>query len=429
MNNDFGYIDNKPFKKINDKKQTLVILNEEEDNINVKINGVNTSEFSNMFVSSPGDLIESKTYYGVDSKFHPILLMNSHIINTNFSSISSTTITSNIYAKGKEISAEINHLTPETKIRKFDYYNDKLIYYYSDNPLTIKRKGLIKELNLTAKKTKPKSLFSMGYKGRIMKVFLVHSFVTSGNISKFSIKPNTYLEISFNKGIKIDDVINISSYLDSSLHLCILNNNKSYISTLYDYSKRKYNLYNYKDNINNKKEKNPTFNVCANPKERNTIFKGILSQFIDIDLEKNNSFFPFLNFYKKIEFHELEFLQYYKVIEVIDYEKQKNKGKGQDTIFLKKYLKKYSKLKNCFFGDYKEDKLEQEIRSLRNYYSHKGFYVEDLPVPTDKPIRFKRISIEWLYYVKRIVKIIAYLEMYEKAGVSIDELKLTYYLF
>lgn len=260
-----------------------------------------------------------------------------------------------------------------------------------------------------------------------MKVYLIHSFISNGNIHDFSIKPNTYLEIAFNKGITVDDVIKISSRLDSTLHLCILNKNKSYVATLYDFSKRSYNLYNLKNKIT--KTKDPVFNVCKNKSERDNIFKCILMQFIDIDFEKNNTFLPFLHFNKEMDFHELEFLQYYKVLEVIDYEKQKKKNKGKDNCFLKKYLKKYSKLKDYFFKNDTIDDLEAEIRSLRNYYSHDGFYVDNLPIPTENPTRYKKIDIQWLYDVKRLVKIIAYLEMYDKSGVVIDELELTNHLY
>ena len=427
MNNEFGYIDNKPFSQINEKEQPLVVMNEEEDSISIKMNGVSTTDTFDMFDSGPGKLTESRVYYGVDSKNHSISFLNSHIINTTWSSISSSTITSKIYVKSRESLDQIYHLSPKTKIRKFDYYNDKLLFYFSDNPLTIKRKGIIKELNITAKKTKPKLLFSVNYKGKIMKIFLVHSFISSGNIHDYSIKPNTYLEIAFNKGITIDDVIKISSRLDSTLHLCILNKNKSYVSTLYDYSKRSYNLYNLKNKT--EKTKDPIFNICKNKNDRNNIFKGFLMQFIDIDFEKNNTFLPFLHFNKGMDFHELEFLQYYKVLEVIDFEKQKKKGKGKNKCFLKKYFKKYPKLKDYFFKNDINDELEEEIRSLRNYYSHEGFYLDNLPIPTENPTRYKKIDIQWLYDVKRLVKIIAYLEMYDKAGVVIDELELINHLY
>ena len=66
-----------------------------------------------------------------------------------------------MYAIGREALKTIKHITPETKLLKFDYYNDKLIYYYSDNPIaSIKRKGIKKEeITINATTNKPKKLF------------------------------------------------------------------------------------------------------------------------------------------------------------------------------------------------------------------------------------------------------------------------------
>ena len=108
------------------------------------------------------------------------------------------------------------------------------------------------------------------------------------------------------------------------------------------------------------------------------------------------------------------FLQYYKVLEVIDFEKQKVKGKEKDKCFLKKYLTKYPKLKDYFFKGVDVNTLESEIRSLRNCYSHDGFCVENLLcflLTIQK--RFKKITVQWLYDVKRLIKIIAYNEIYD----------------
>ena len=136
---------------------------------------------------------------------------------------------------------------------------------------------------------------------------------------------------------------------------------------------------------------------------------------------------PFINFYKNMEYQEIEFLEYYKVIEVID--KEKNLRVKDKEPLLKKYLEKYSKLKEYFFKKESIYNLSNEIRSLRNYYSHIGFYIKDLPVPTKNPKRYKKINSQWLYDVKRLVKIIAYNEMYEKANIKINELELINYLY
>lgn len=429
LNNELGYIDKEPFKKIEVEKQDMIVLNEKDDYIEIKVNGIDKYDSFEMFASGPGKLVESKLYYGINSKYYPITFFNANIKTTSYSSISSTTIISKMYAIGREALEPIKHITPETKLKKFDYYNDKLIYYYSDNQISIKRKGIKEEIAIKAKTNKPKKLFSLKYSSNNeISVYLIHSFNPSGNIYDFSIKPSTYLQIRFKKSVSIDDILRISARIDSTLHMCILNKNKSYIATIYDYSKRTYNFYNYKQKKYSS-EKIPTFNICKDKKELKTIFQKILSLFLNIDFENSNTYLPFINFNKEIGYYEMEFLQYYKVLEVIDYEKQKAKGKGKDKCFLKKYLKKYPKLKDYFFKGIDINTLESEIRSLRNYYSHDGFYVENLPISTDNPKRFKKITVQWLYDVKRLIKIIAYNEIYDKAAITIDELELTNYLY
>ena len=47
-------------------------MNEEEDSISIKMNGVSTTDTFDMFDSEPGKLTESKVYYGVDSKNHSL---------------------------------------------------------------------------------------------------------------------------------------------------------------------------------------------------------------------------------------------------------------------------------------------------------------------------------------------------------------------
>lgn len=429
MNNDLGFIDKKPFKEIDDTKQDIIFLNSKDDYLEIKVNGVDKYDSFEMFKGGPGKLTESKLYYGINSKYYPITFFNANIKNTTYSSIISSTIISKMFAIGREALEPIKHITPNTKIKKFDYYNDKLIYYFSDNPISIKRKGIREEITVNAKTTKPKMLFSLKYKeDNEIRVYLIHSFKPNGNVHDFSIKANTYLQIVFKRSANIDDVLRISSRIDSTIHMCILNENKNYMLTLYDYTKRSYNFYNFKlkKNIS---DKISTFNICKDKNKAAEIFKNLLSLFINIDFENSNTYLPFINFNKEINYYEMEFLQYYKVLEIIDFEKQKMKDKGKDAWFFKKYLKKYEKLKNYFFKDMDIETLEKEVRSLRNYYSHDGFYIENLPVPTDKPIYFKKIEVQWIYDVKRLVKIIAYNEIYDKANIIIDELELTNYLY
>ena len=63
-------------------------------------------------------------------------------------------------------------------------------------------------------------------------------------------------------------------------------------------------------------------------------------------------------------------------------------------------------MKEHFFKDQKEEEIEEEIRSLRNYYSHEGYYIDKLPIPTDNPKRYKEIDYQWIYKTYSIFRII-----------------------
>lgn len=94
LNNELGYIDKEPFKKIEAKKQDMIVLNEKDDYLEIKVNGIDKYDSFEMFASGPGKLIESKLYYGINSKYYPITFFNAIIKTTSYSSISSTTIIS-----------------------------------------------------------------------------------------------------------------------------------------------------------------------------------------------------------------------------------------------------------------------------------------------------------------------------------------------
>jgi hypothetical protein len=84
-------------------------------------------------------------------------------------------------------------------------------------------------------------------------------------------------------------------------------------------------------------------------------------------------------------------------------------------------IKKYPFLKNKYFGNKSDEDIGDEIRSLRNYYSHSGYYVDNLPIPTEKPKRYMNIDVQWKFDVKSFTKLVSYLEIYSVVGIIVDE--------
>ena len=69
MSNELGYIDKEPFKRIDTKKQDMIILNEKDDCLEIKVNGIDKYDSFEMFTNGPGKLVESKLYYGINRTF------------------------------------------------------------------------------------------------------------------------------------------------------------------------------------------------------------------------------------------------------------------------------------------------------------------------------------------------------------------------
>ncbi len=421
MYNELGYIDVEPFKINECNSKDTMIINEKENHLELKVHNTGKFDCFEVLAGGLGKTTKSKIYYGLNSKNNPITFFDSNISESNYSSINSSTIISNIYAIG--IRDNCKHLTYKTKLKNFNYYNDKLNYYYFDNFVFQKNST---DLQIEIKKMKPLKLATLDYKNNKLTIYLMNYFQECKKLSKISINHSSYFKIEFDKEVNILDVFDIVSKVDATLHMCVLHKTPSYTFTVYDISKKGYIFNNYK-NKKYKNEKMLNFNICKNEEEKNKIFINLLDLFININEDNKNVYLPFVNFYKNMEYQEIEFLEYYKVIEVIDNEK--NLGIKCKEPLLKKYLEKYSKLKKYFFENESIDDLSNEIRSLRNYYSHIGFYIKDLPVPTKNPKRYKKINSQWLYDVKRLVKIIAYNEMYEKANIKINELELINYLY
>lgn len=160
------------------------------------------------------------------------------------------------------------------------------------------------------------------------------------------------------------------------------------------------------------------------------VFVNAFDNICRIEKDSKNALFPILNYDDNHHSLEISFLEHYKTLEYIKTEENKAKGKGKCTTFLLNILKDNQSLKNRFFGNQPEQEIEQEIRNLRNYYSHTGFYIDDkLPIEKNyKVIRYKDIDNKWLFNVFEFVKIATYIGIYKKCGIDIKWNEIINYL-
>ena len=415
MNNEFGYLDIKPFPEIKKEEQKIAIINEKENKLELKVMDVekfNTFEF---YGKEFGKLVKTKTFYGINSVYQPLTLYHCSVNSSSYKSIPYSMVTSDMYVIGNVAQSPIIHFTDKTKIKKIKYYNDNIKYIFSNKSMMIKRQE--NKMNISAKKEKEIIVSRAYYKDVKIIVKLINSYSHFGNVYNINIKPFSYFEIFFSKSVGLDTVLKISNRIDSIIHMFLFTLGRSGELTLYDTKNNSYSFINLHNN--DKELKNSNF--CLDKNNGYSNFDKLFNLFINIDDYNSNAFFPFINYDREISSIEIQFLEYYRVLEFTDMEERKRHGKERKKYFLLDMLKKYPIMKNKYFGNQSENDIEKEIRSLRNYYSHNGYYLKELPVPTFSPKYYKKMDKQWLYDVRNFMKVLAYLEIYNFADIAANE--------
>ena len=418
MDNEFGYIDDRPFKNCYINKQIFSIIKTDEDGIEFKINDVD--KFDSFDCNET-----SNELYAIDSSLKPITAFNIKVRKINYKAISSSILYSDFYVWGYNGNENITHFTKNTKISKLEYYHDELRNIFGNTTYIAKYKlndkKSIKYVTIKAKKIKRQKIGNISINDNEICIYLnsdfeyLHSF---NNFGEMGIKDKSSIILTFRKAVKLEDVYKIIKLIDSTIHLLILTKKRHKKNDVYDFKKNRYLLIDRKV-LKNKVEKDNTYLICKREKCFET-FINILNNLFKMNQNSKNAIFPFLEFDIDKTSLEISFLEYYKALEYLEAEKKKSIGKGKNPNFLLNILKEYKEIKEIFFKKQNEDELEEEIRSLRNYYSHEGYYIDKLPIPTNNPNRFKKIDIQWIYNVSKFIKIIAYLEIYKFFGVKVS---------
>lgn len=427
MDNEFGYIDNKPFKNCYPDDQIISIINTDENGIQFKIN--DTEKYDSFeYKERPREL------YAIDSRLRPITAFNIKLKRTNYAAISSSILYSDFYVWGYKGNENISHFTEETKISKMEYYHDELKNIFGNSSYNAKykinKKNLLEFVEINGKRTRKKKIGNILTDNNELYIYLnsnfeyIHNF---NNHGEMSIKDKSCIIITFKKGINIEEAYKLIKLIDSTIHLLIMSKKRHKKTNLFDYKKNEYFLVDRKIiNIKNNQKDN-TYLICKR-EESFKSFINILSNLYELEKNSKNAIFPFIEYDIEKTSLEISFLEYYKALEYLEAQKQKKKGKGKNPTFLLKLLKNYRKLKEHFFKDQKEEEAEEEIRSLRNYYSHEGYYIDKLPIPTDNPKRYKEIDYQWIYNVNKFIKLIAYLELYKLCDIDVNSDNILYHL-
>lgn len=427
MDNEFGYIDNKPFKNCFLDDQIISIIKTDEDGIQFKINDIEKYD-SFDYKERPREL------YAIDSKLRPISAFNIKLKRTNYAAISSTILYSNFYLWGYNGKENISHFTKETKISKVEYYHDEIRNIFGNSSYSAKYKfnknNLLEFVKIDAKKTNKKKIGNILINNNEIYIYLNSNFEylrSYNNCGDISIQDKSSIILTLKKSINLEEAYKLIKLIDSTIHLLILSKKRHRKINIYDYKQNKYFLIDRRTLKANLNKKDSTYLIC----KRDEIFKSftnILGNLYKLEENSKNAIFPFLEYDIEKTSLEISFLEYYRALEYLEAQKQKMKGKGKNPTFLIKLLKEYKELKEHFFKEQEDKEIEEEVRSLRNYYSHEGYYVEKLSIPTDNPRRYKEVDSQWIYNVSKFAKIVAYLELYKLCDIDVKSNDIMYQL-
>lgn len=228
MDNEFGYIDDKPFEECYKDKQIMSLINTDENEIEFKATGNN--KFSIFDIGK-----SLKEIYAIDSKFCPITAFRVNIINSKLTAISSSTLRSDLYfyKQGfQEENRKIKHFTSQTKIYKIEYYNDSIsrVFGNSSFDIDLKRvqkndKYVLKTVNIKADKKKEQKICNIKIVDNNISVFLKENFEylhNYRNSERISINDNSCIIVKFQKGINFDKAYKYILLLDSLFYLMTL---------------------------------------------------------------------------------------------------------------------------------------------------------------------------------------------------------------
>ena len=231
-------------------------------------------------------------------------------------------------------------------------------------------------------------------------------------------------KLTLNSPKKMKDTKKLLDKFNCMLHLLTLteNSNTRFLVQNHDNRWHKYIDLRNKDNYRKRLYKEMIKDL--NPEEiMKLIFEGIC-KLLQYEKEFPNALFIFNN-YNEHSSVEISILEFYRFLE---YNYKKKIMPGLDSPFNKEYkdedmLKYYINKKtdniSKLFSEFKKlENLGLEIETLRNHYTHDGYYIPKGKLKIKKVKYIKEIDIDYLIKIKKILKVLSYLEIYELLSIQ-----------
>lgn len=416
MENNFAYIDNKPFDNYSKEKQIFSTFNINDNCISFQI-----PDYEKFFILRPNNT----EIYAIDPMLRSISAFNIKIHKHLLTPIPNTSISSNYYIYGiKDLETEENiqmkHFTKQTKISKLIYYHENLSTIF--NP---------QSLNINNSNSNFFSIYGKYFqKSELGKIYFENNTINCSLHTNLDYYPKYYKEqskiiiqqdnsivLKFKKGVYLNSAYRLINILDTVIHLMTLTYKSHNKIELKDFRNNKFQFIYKKYNDSTKNQNQLLFTTCPQKE-----FLNLFQKLLDIEQDSPNALFPFLE-YNRNNSLEINFLEYYKVLEYLNLKTQEIKNKGKNNNFLEKVFNENKELIKSIFNinDSEIKTFTQTIQSLRNYYSHEGYYLKELPVPTKNPKKYIPIDITWLNNVYILIKKLSYIEIYKYCNCEISK--------
>lgn len=376
--------------------------------------------------------------YVVDGNKKAVSLFRFSNFNTSYyDDIVETKIIFNEYFRQIKNYDKIKHFNiKKSKIKEIVFENDGISDLFKRKFFNIEKefedgkdKYKIRKLNLNYEKKEKELLGTIKSDNNNVSLYTEDILETFRSFSKNKIELKVKIRIilEFEKPILYKEFKNFVEILEITTYLITLIKKRYRRIFLTDSKDFEYIYVDIKRDLSEDVELNGDF--MFKEENINYIFIKVFENVYKMYSSSINTILPFIDFEIERRKTPIEFLENYRTLEYIKKIENKDANKGKNTNFLIEVLEEYSELKKEIFREKENKELEEEIRSLRNYFSHEGYYISELSIPTKNPKRKIDVTYEWFEKIYYFIDIILYIEMYKKCGVfeyfkyDINELK------
>lgn len=262
MENNFAYIDNKPFDNYSKEKQIFSTFNINDNCISFQI-----PDYEKFFILRPNNT----EIYAIDPMLRSISAFNIKIHKHLLTPIPNTSISSNYYIYGiKDLETEENiqmkHFTKQTKIFKLIYYHENLSTIF--NP---------QSLNINNSNSNFFSIYGKYFqKSELGKIYFENNTINCSlhtNLdyypkyyneqSKIIIQQDNSIVLKFKKGIYLNSAYRLINILDTVIHLMTLTYKSHNKIELKDFRNNKFQFIYKKYNDSTKNQNQSLFTICS----------------------------------------------------------------------------------------------------------------------------------------------------------------------